>query len=39
VLYDVSIDAAIGFTVAVQALGLILFLPLWRVDQSRSATE
>jgi MFS family permease len=39
VLYDVSIDAAIGFTVAVQALGLLLFLPLWRVDQSRSATE
>jgi predicted MFS family arabinose efflux permease len=39
VLYDVSIDAAIGFTVAVQALGLLLFLPLWQVDQSRSRTE
>jgi len=39
VLYDVSIDAAIGFTVAVQAVALVLFLPLWRTDQNRSATE
>jgi MFS family permease len=39
VLYDVSIDAAITFTVAVQAVALLLFVPLWRVDQDRSATE
>jgi MFS family permease len=28
-LYDVSIDAAILFTVAVQALAAVTFLPLW----------
>ncbi len=30
VLYDVSIDAAITFTVAVQAVALLTFLPLLR---------
>lgn len=30
VLYDASIDAAITFTVIVQALALVLFVPVWR---------
>ncbi len=30
VFYDVSIDAAIAFTVAVQALAAVAFVPLWR---------
>lgn len=34
VLYDVSIDAAITFTVAVQAVALLAFLPLWRKRSS-----
>lgn len=33
VLYDVSINAAVTFTVAVQALALLLFLPLIRTDR------
>lgn len=28
-LYDVSVDAAIAFTVALQAVAMILFVPLW----------
>jgi MFS family permease len=34
VLYDVSIDAAITFTVIVQAIALLAFLPLWRTRSS-----
>ncbi len=34
VLYDVSINAAVTFTVAVQALALLLFLPLIRTDRA-----
>jgi MFS-type transporter involved in bile tolerance (Atg22 family) len=41
ILYDVSIDAAIAFTVIVQAVALVLFVPLWRrpAQPSPSATE
>jgi MFS family permease len=34
VLYDVSIDAAITFTVVIQAVALLAFLPLWRTTRT-----
>ncbi|HVA75152.1 MAG TPA: MFS transporter [Acidimicrobiales bacterium] len=33
-LYDISSDAAITFTVVIQAVALVLFLPLWRQPAS-----
>lgn len=38
-LYDISIDAAIGFTVAVQAVALISFVPLLRAERGPRAAE
>ena len=38
VFYDISVDDAIIFTVAVQAVAVLAFLPLWRAEPAAPAT-